>query len=443
MIVAWADEPSDEVRARLFTSLGVPIGPEFVVNTAGTGDPKHIEVTTLSGGNVVVSWVVAGLDGSGDAVAARVFDSGGVAISAQFTVNQTIILNQSQPSITATADGGFLVAWHSQYNINTNSTLDHQVYGRHFSSSGVATTAEFLLGTSLASAHDSPTVVSLQNGLIVASWDSSTADGSAKGIVQRVFALPGNTVQIPASPLLDAIDPVVTTTEAALSSAQGVFLEASGAAVVSDADSTEFDGGKLTVARVSEARSSPGAERAFDLTISAGMDVFAVHNEGQSAGQIGVSGSAVTYGGVSIGTFAGGANGVPLVVSFNAQATPDAVERLIENLVYRNASNDPDPRVDVGLVLEDDDGGTSDVKIIAVNITSEGDGPQRVGTYAQVNTVTQGSQSQPDVAALDDGGWVVVWSTAGLDGVANTTTGISGQRYAADGSPVGGEFALN
>ena len=63
-------------------------------------------------------------------------------------------------------------------------------------------------------------------------------------------------------------------------------------------------------------------------------------------GQIGVSGSNVTYnfgaGAVVIGSVAGGTDGVtPLVVTLNATANATAVQALARNLTFQNISDDP------------------------------------------------------------------------------------------------------
>ncbi|MCB1486499.1 MAG: calcium-binding protein [Bauldia sp.] len=57
------------------------------------------------------------------------------------------------------------------------------------------------------------------------------------------------------------------------------------------------------------------------------------------------------------------------------------------------------------------------------------------GTFS-VNTTTTGNQSDPEVAALADGGFVIVWTDSG-SGV------IRGQRFDATGNKVGGEFTQN
>jgi hypothetical protein len=78
------------------------------------------------------------------------------------------------------------------------------------------------------------------------------------------------------------------------------------------------------------------------LTVSGLLaeDTVAIRNVGTAAGEIGISGSNVTFGGTIIGTFAGGA-GATLSVTFNASATSAAIEALVENLTYANSSDDP------------------------------------------------------------------------------------------------------
>jgi cysteine-rich repeat protein len=62
----------------------------------------------------------------------------------------------------------------------------------------------------------------------------------------------------------------------------------------------------------------------------------------------------------------------------------------------------------------------------------------RLGTEFQVNTYTTGSQVVPAVATDAAGNFVVVWTS--YDGYF---TGISGQRFASDGSRIGTEFQVN
>ena len=65
-------------------------------------------------------------------------------------------------------------------------------------------------------------------------------------------------------------------------------------------------------------------------------------------------------------------------------------------------------------------------------------GGNPAGSEFQVNTTTAGSQSDSNLTALNDGGFVVTW-TSGPDDVG----GIYGQCYDASGNPTGSEFHVN
>ncbi|MEM6502738.1 MAG: DUF4347 domain-containing protein [Cyanobacteria bacterium P01_C01_bin.89] len=97
--------------------------------------------------------------------------------------------------------------------------------------------------------------------------------------------------------------------------------------VVSDADSTDFDGGSLTV--------SYGTGGSVE-------DQLGVENIGTGTGEIGVSsGSIVFYEGTAIATIDAannGTNGSSLSFNLNSAATPVAVEALIESLTYGNSN---------------------------------------------------------------------------------------------------------
>ena len=58
----------------------------------------------------------------------------------------------------------------------------------------------------------------------------------------------------------------------------------------------------------------------------------------------------------------------------------------------------------------------------------------------RANATTANVQSQPDVAMDGNGNFTVVWQSDGQDGVS---WGVFGQRFAAGGSKIGGEFQVN
>ena len=136
---------------------------------------------------------------------------------------------------------------------------------------------------------------------------------------------------------------------------------------MSDVDSPDFAGGSLTVG--------------FGTT-GTPADQLAVRNEGTGAGEIGVSGADITFGGAVIGSFTGGTNGTDLVVTFNTTAaTPAAVQALARSVTFANASDNPSTLArTVSFSLVDGDGtdaGGSDTgsTIATVNITAVNDAP--------------------------------------------------------------------
>ncbi len=69
-------------------------------------------------------------------------------------------------------------------------------------------------------------------------------------------------------------------------------------------------------------------------------DQVSALSQGDGAGQIGVSGSTIRYGGTAFGTASGGSGG-DFIVAFNSSATVAAVDALIQRLAYGDTSDTP------------------------------------------------------------------------------------------------------
>jgi hypothetical protein len=95
----------------------------------------------------------------------------------------------------------------------------------------------------------------------------------------------------------------------------------------------------------------------FTLVVSGLLseDLVSIRNQGTGPGQIGLSGGAITFGGVVIGQVVGGA-GDDLTVTFNANTSAESIEALIRNLTYANASDAPTATRSLTLDLLDESG---------------------------------------------------------------------------------------
>jgi hypothetical protein len=132
-------------------------------------------------------------------------------------------------------------------------------------------------------------------------------------------------------------------------------------------------------------------------------DRLGIQNEGTDPGQIGVSGTTVTFGGTAIGTFAGGVGVAPLIVTLTAGATPDATQALVRNLTFSDVAGSPvvgDRTVQV--VLADGGGGTSAPATTTVSVHAA-DQPPAVTTNAGLTVPEGGSAviAQADLEATD------------------------------------------
>ena len=161
----------------------------------------------------------------------------------------------------------------------------------------------------------------LGNGNYAVVWAGYNAEaGTANtyGIFQQLY---GDSTELArsASPQLGDFTGTVTFAENAVNAGLQVIDAAVG---LSDPDSGNFNGGRLDL---------------YYVHNGSAEDQLGVVSQGSGAGQIGVSGSTVSYGGAVIGTLSGGSNGANLRIDFTSDAASvEAVEALIQRLGYRN-----------------------------------------------------------------------------------------------------------
>jgi hypothetical protein len=192
------------------------------------------------------------------------------------------------------------------------------------------------------------------------------------------------------------------------------LIERSGDALVIDIDSSDFDGGNLTVSIAS------GGDASEDL--------LSIRDQGIGAGQIGFSGGNVTYQGTLIGTASGGSAGADLVISFNANATPEAATALVKNITYENtdAVTPTTGARTVNFSIDDGDSGISVNHAATVTVYSVNDAPTITNIAGDTLSYNEGDgvviigqgndEIVADVDSADfDGGDLTVSIASGVD----------------------------
>jgi hypothetical protein len=191
-------------------------------------------------------------------------------------------------------------------------------------------------------------------------------------------------------------------------------------AQLSDSDSPNFDTGALTVS--------------FQMNGEA-ADQLGIQNQGTGAGQIGVSGTDVSYENVVIGTITGnGQNGANLVVTLDPDASPAAVQALIRAITYHSTSESPGSGSrTVHFLVTDGDGGSAQAAA-AVNITQLNDSPD--GTTAPISA----NEDVFRVLSAADFGFTDPDAGDSMSNVTITAVNGSGQLYYdADGTAGAGD----
>lgn len=99
-------------------------------------------------------------------------------------------------------------------------------------------------------------------------------------------------------------------------------------------------------------------------------DRLGIFNEGTAAGQIGVAGNVVTFGGVVLGTFSGGAGTTPLVIQLSStKASVTAVQRLLRLITFRTTDLPSANRRTITFRLTDGAGNMSNQASVQVSVT--------------------------------------------------------------------------
>lgn len=178
------------------------------------------------------------------------------------------------------------------------------------------------------------------------SFQLKTADGTVSNAANTVIRV--TTGALP--PVINLGDSVLTYTNQ--SGAQLI----SASALLTDPDSTVFTGGKLTITLGSGAVAG---------------DTLRIRRQGTGAGQIDAAiDGTVKFGSTVIGSWSGGTNGRPLVITLKSTASQAAVQALIRNVTFEtSATNTSLQTRTVNFQVTDGTGGSSAVatKTIAVN----------------------------------------------------------------------------
>jgi Ca2+-binding RTX toxin-like protein len=202
-VVAWSDYSQSGadasfygVRAQMFNADGSPSGAEFQVNGAYDGDQRSPSVTALANGRFVVAWTdgsLVGADKSSYAVRAQVFNADGSKFGREIQANTTTTSAQWKVSLEALSDGRFVAVW-DDYSQTGADTSAYSIRGQLFNANGSKSGNEFLVNTTAVADQTGAHVTALTAGGYVVAWSDysqSVDDPTHYAVRAQVFNADG------------------------------------------------------------------------------------------------------------------------------------------------------------------------------------------------------------------------------------------------------------
>ncbi len=168
--------------ARLFNSEGLPISSNFTVNQSPGAYLATVAVAPS--GNMIFAWqyqfdLIEGTRPALD-IYARLFDTNGMPLANEFRVNRTRNCFHSTPEIAVAADGTFLITW-----TQTRSDADG-IHLQRFDVAGNPVGLETRVSPYRATANQ---IAMASDGRFIVSWQGSDGDGS--GVFAQRFLSDG------------------------------------------------------------------------------------------------------------------------------------------------------------------------------------------------------------------------------------------------------------
>ncbi len=417
--VAWhdtrttgADVSRSGVHVRSFTETGAPVGADILVNTATAGNQLDPSISALANGGYVVTWTDNGAPGSGASwlAKAQIFDAAGVRIGGEIIVTgATTGVSAVETSVTTLANGNFAVAWYG--------TDDHEI--QVFTAGGVPVGSRIIVPNDLAGTQVGPSIAALDDGGFAIAWTADIpahSDGSDRGVFVRVF---------------DAAGQQSGTDMQANSQANGsqfdpsIVALAGGGFVVTW---TDLNGAGADDDEVRAQRFMPHQPLAITSMGGGASASVSVSENNAEVGQVTASGSSVTY------SISGGADAALFAI--------DSATGALSFIAAPDFETGGDNLYDV--IVSASDGINADTQAISITVGNVNEAV--TVTSGTAFTLAENATTVTTVTASDIDGDTVFFSIAGgadaalfaIDAATGALTFVAAPNFEAPGD-VGGE----
>jgi hypothetical protein len=424
-VVGWIslgqDGEFEGIYAQRYDATGVPQGGEFRVNTTTVGRQNRPSVGMDADGDFVVAWdSPTGPGDSNTGVFAQRYSAAGQPRGHEFRVNTFTTDVQSTPSVAMSADGDFVVAWHSERQVSSSF---YDVYCQRFNAAGQPLGIELRVNTTTSFDQASPAAAIPANQRMVIAWASNQVFNDPSDVYAQRYTLPATAPEVVESSFVP--EPLPHKVRFGFSQDVSASLSVGDVLFENLTTSQTIPAGDLSLSY-----DSPSNTANITYTGSAGgaSGVLAAGDYRITLGASGITNAAGTAMDEDhVFTFA-----LPVVVPLGGEFRVNIaiLSEQIEPAIARDADGD----FVVAWASNNQDGDV--LGIYAQRFDERG---VKLGSEFRVNTSTTDNQMAPAVAMDAAGNFVVTWQSR-QDGLSHD---VYAQRYNAAGVAQGGEFRVN
>jgi len=397
---------------------------EFQINTYIVNGQENPSITALADGGFVVTWDSYGQDSSDRGTFAQIYNADGTTQGNEFQVNTFTVNGQQNPSIAALTDGGFVVTWNSYYQDVDVTDVYAQIYNADGSTQGNEFQVSTNIGYWQGSPWNGPSITGLSNGGFVITWTASEQDLTTIGIYAQMYNVDGT-----AQGSEFQVNTYHSNFNGSSKKYASITALADGGFVVTW-DSYGQDGDSWGI--YAQIYNADGTIQGNEFQVNTYTESSQDHS---SITSLTTGGFVITWqsddqDGDNIGIYAQmyNADGAIQGNEFQVNTYTEGNQGSIWNspsiaglsngrfvITWQSEGQDNSYHNDIFAQIYNADGTTN-------------------GNEFQVNTYTIHNQEDPSITALNDGGFIITWDSWAQDG---SDFGVYAQRYDSEGNPLG------
>jgi hypothetical protein len=167
---------ASEIYGQRYNAAGAAVGDLFQINSFAPHLQVQPAIAPLSNGGFIAVWA-SERDGSYAGIYGRRYDAAGVPANKEFRINSHLANNQAEPAVAALSNGGVVVTWQS----DGQDASVYGIYGQRYTVSGARDGEEFRANTYRDNNQTEASVAALNDGGFVITWTSEQERGVGIG----------------------------------------------------------------------------------------------------------------------------------------------------------------------------------------------------------------------------------------------------------------------